>query len=314
MTEKILIFSDNLHGKNKLYYKTKDNIYYVHYDILDEIVKKYPEKNNFYIYGEAIDKEYNITYNKKQFTISGEEVNINSIWIKLLNGFSGIIFGCNPFVPESCESVKTIFNRIKEILDSIPDKSNVIYDRYMQLFELIESNLIETQRLHEDYKDFLEKNKGKDVEIAEKYRQVTESIKKNNNLDSKFSIYVQILEILKENKENKEIIRLLDMIISNINSLSHKPLYDITLYIRDTNIVSDILRTKSEMIIIIIGGNHVGNIERLLKQHPDNLIIKTIEKNDKLVENIETLEGGDYYDKYMKYKLKYINLKKYIKN
>jgi len=320
----ILIISDGLHGKNKLYYKTKDNIYYVHQNILDEIKEIYQDKDNFYIYGEPIDKNYTITYKDKTFEVSGEEVNINSIWLKLLNGFSNIIFGCNPFIPNSCGSSQIILNRIKEILDSVSEsnKSNDIYVKYMQLFELINTNLSNTLLLHKEFIDFLKNNKGKVAEITEKYNQIDESIKKNNilSVELKFSMYADICGILKNIIENEEILKHLDMIISDINE---KTLYDITLFIRDINIVSNILQSKKENIIIIIGGNHIQNITNLLKkQLGDDLSISIMKKNEKLIEDIEIItelpqgiemqKGGNYYNKYVKYKSKYIKLKKML--
>lgn len=152
MEKHILLILDNAHQKNNLYYKSNDD-FRIHSKILDEVISKYPEQNEFYIFGEPIVKSYNIKYKNKDFIIDGEETDTNMFLFKLLNGFSGILFeqdGENKFTISSriqqklkykselepSISENSIFKLFTNLLKNINDENR--FDEYIKICDELE--------------------------------------------------------------------------------------------------------------------------------------------------------------------------------
>jgi hypothetical protein len=301
MTEnKILIISDNAHGNNNIYTQH----FQIETNILDEIIIYFNTENTFYIFGEAVQTDYKIKYNEKNFDIYGEETNINLFFFKLLNGFSTIIFQkLDPVLNQNeFDSSIKILQRINSKLIYKKEtgySDNPIYIKYMELYDLINHEIIKINSAHTDFKATFN--------IPEKiqenfliYKSTIEEINKNfSEIHDKFLEICYTLRVLLDIDKNidKNIISLLDSLTDHIRTSNSDEIYNITLKIRDILSMNEIFKQENTNIIIIMGGLHINNIltylanEKITNVHIINKF--AVEQNP----SKQPLSGG-----YLKYK------------
>jgi hypothetical protein len=308
MTEyKILIISDNAHGNNNIY----TQIFQIEKNILDEIIIYFNTENKFYIFGEAVQTDYKIKYNEKNFDIYGEETNINLFFFKLLNGFSRIVFQkVDPVLNQnefdsSIKILERIYSKLYKKETGYSDNpiykketgysDNLIYIKYMELYDLINNKIKNINTAHTYFKATFN--------IPEKiqenfliYKSIIEKINKNfSEIHDKFLEICYTLRFLPDIDQN--IISLLDSLTDHIRTSNSDEIYNITLKIRDILSMNEIFKQKNTNIIIIMGGSHINNIltylanEKITDVHIINKF--AVEQNP----SKQPLSGG-----YLKYK------------